>query len=70
MIWESGFSHCRSLKSLTFETGSKLQRIEKWGFSWSCLQSVIVLVSIKTVCKTPFPYAFHIFFHSIFCAFY
>jgi hypothetical protein len=57
---KSCFSKWFSLKSLTFQTGSKLQRIEEYGFSSSGLQSIIIPASAEILCNHAFRIAHHL----------
>jgi hypothetical protein len=55
VLCKSCFLEGRSLKLLTFETGLKLQRIEKSAFSWSELHNIIIPVGLHvapvTICN-------------------
>jgi hypothetical protein len=46
-LGEGCFSDCRSLSSITFESGSRLSRIESWAFSQTGLVEIIVPASIE-----------------------
>jgi hypothetical protein len=45
------FSNCRSLTSVTFESNSKLHRIEEFAFQGSDLKTIVIPTSIEVVCK-------------------
>jgi hypothetical protein len=51
MICEFCFSDCKSLASITFETGSRLSRLEKSAFSGSGLRSIHFPASIEVICE-------------------
>jgi hypothetical protein len=44
-IGEDCFSGCKGLRKITFETGSKLQRIEKRAFTWTSIEETIQIPS-------------------------
>jgi hypothetical protein len=46
------FSNCRSLSSISFESGSNLQRIEESAFYYSGLTTIIIPSSVTLLCKS------------------
>jgi hypothetical protein len=50
------FSRCTSLTSVTFESNSKLQRIEESAFAQSGLTTIEVPASVEVLCKLCFSY--------------
>jgi hypothetical protein len=48
------FPNCRSLMSVTFESNSKLQRIDESAFQGSGLKTIDVPASVEVVCKSCF----------------
>jgi hypothetical protein len=48
------FSECKSLSSITFESGSHLQRIEESTFSLSGLTSIVIPSSVEILCNSCF----------------
>jgi hypothetical protein len=54
ILCESCFSNCRSLTSVTFESNSKLQRIEEYAFADSGLTTIQVPASVEVLCKKCF----------------
>jgi hypothetical protein len=48
------FFECRSLSSVTFESGSKLSRIEKEAFSGTSLVEIIFPGSVEVLCERCF----------------
>jgi hypothetical protein len=53
-LCESCFSNCRSLASITFESNSKLQRIEEYAFAESGLKTIHIPGSVEVLCKNSF----------------
>jgi hypothetical protein len=49
-------SYLNSLSLISFESGSNLQRIEEFAFSYSELQTIIIPLSAAYLCKSRFPY--------------
>jgi predicted metal-binding protein len=43
------FSRCKSLSSITFESNSRLTRIESEAFSFSSLQSIVILQNVQFI---------------------
>jgi hypothetical protein len=54
ILCESCFSACMSLTSVTFESNSKLQRIEESAFTRSGLRTIQVPASVEVLCKDYF----------------
>jgi hypothetical protein len=54
VIYESCFSYCKSLTSVTFDANSRLSRLEKQGFCWNGLQSIHLPGSLEVICKSCF----------------
>jgi hypothetical protein len=54
MLCNSCFSKCNSLTSVTFESNSKLQRIEESAFVGSGLRPIHVPASVEVLCKLCF----------------
>jgi hypothetical protein len=50
----SCFAPCRSLSSITFESDSRLTRIESFAFSSSSLQSIVISRSVEVLCSSCF----------------
>jgi hypothetical protein len=48
------FYECKSLESVTFESGSRLERIEESAFSWSGLKSIEIPSSVILLGKESF----------------
>jgi hypothetical protein len=55
-ICKACFANCGSLTSVTFESSSKLQRIEESVFQWSGLTAIIIPASVEVLCKECFSY--------------
>jgi hypothetical protein len=49
VLGERCFSHCGSLSSITFESGSRLSRIEKWTFSQTGLIDIVIPSSVEVL---------------------
>jgi hypothetical protein len=54
VLGEFCFSNCHSLSSITFESDSHLQRIEKSAFSSSGLKSIVIPSSVEVLCESCF----------------
>jgi hypothetical protein len=54
VIYESSFSLCDSLTSISFESASKLSRIERKAFSGSGLESIHLPASVEVICGYSF----------------
>jgi hypothetical protein len=54
VICESCFSFCGRLQSVTFESRSKLQRIEARAFAWSGLKGLVIRTSVEVISKSCF----------------
>jgi hypothetical protein len=54
VICQKCFSDCKSLASVTFESGSRLSRLEKSAFSQSGLHSIHFPASIEVICESCF----------------
>jgi hypothetical protein len=54
VICEECFSNCRSLKAISFESESKLSRIEGWAFFGSGLTSIHFPASVEVICESCF----------------
>jgi hypothetical protein len=54
VLSKSSFAHCRSLESVTFESGSQLERIEKSAFSMSGLKSIVIPSSVIVLSESSF----------------
>jgi hypothetical protein len=52
----SCFSYCKSLSSISFESNSRLTRIEASAFSESSLQSIIIPSNVEILCSRCFSY--------------
>jgi hypothetical protein len=48
------FVSCKSLESVVFESGSRLERIEESAFSWSGLKSIVIPSSVVVLGKKCF----------------
>jgi hypothetical protein len=59
VLCESCFSECKSLFSVTFESGSRLSRIEKWAFYGTGLIEIIVPASVEVLGERCFQSANH-----------
>jgi hypothetical protein len=53
-LFQSYFSNCTSLPSITFESNSKLQRIDESAFTESDLTTIHVPASVEVLCKNSF----------------
>jgi hypothetical protein len=54
-VFGSGcFSNCKSLSSVTFESGSRPQRIGESAFKWSGITHLMVPSSVEILCKECF----------------
>jgi hypothetical protein len=51
---ERSFSQCKSLESVTFESDSRLERIEEEAFKWSLLKSIVIPSSVVVLGKESF----------------
>jgi hypothetical protein len=49
VIGEDCFHECKSLYEVIFETGSKLQRIERRAFFWSGLKKMTIPSSVEVI---------------------
>jgi hypothetical protein len=54
IIGQSSFSSCKFLSSITFESPSRLRRIESLAFSHSSLQSMVIPQSIEFIAGSAF----------------
>jgi hypothetical protein len=54
VLCERCFFSCESLTSVTFQSNSKLQRIEEFAFQWSGLTTIEVPASVEVLCKSCF----------------
>jgi hypothetical protein len=54
ILWSSCFSWCGSIKSVSFESNSRLTRIESEAFSDSSLQSIIIPRTVEILCSQCF----------------
>jgi hypothetical protein len=54
VLGKSSFRGCESLEPLTFESGSRLERIEDSAFSWSGLKSIEIPSSVVVLGKSSF----------------
>jgi NAD-dependent dihydropyrimidine dehydrogenase PreA subunit len=54
VLCKSCFERCGSLSSITFESDSHLQRIEKSAFEESGLKSIVISSSIEVLCESCF----------------
>jgi hypothetical protein len=54
VLGDSSFCGCKSLQSVTFESGSRLERIEKCAFQLSGLKSIVIPSSVGFVGKESF----------------
>jgi predicted metal-binding protein len=43
------FTYCKSLSSITFESNSRLRRIESFAFSYSSLQSIVIPKNVQFI---------------------
>jgi hypothetical protein len=50
-LTKDSFSNCESLTSITFESNSKLERIEESAFTMSRLTTIQVPASVEVLCK-------------------
>jgi hypothetical protein len=51
---ESWFANCRLLTSVTFESSSKLQRIDEFAFSGSSLSTIQIPATVEVLYKSCF----------------
>jgi hypothetical protein len=51
ILCASCFKSCKSLESVIFDDGSKLQRIEEAAFHWSGLKSIVIPSSVEILCS-------------------
>jgi hypothetical protein len=49
VLGEKFFYYCKSLSSVTFESGSRLSRIEGWAFSETVLVEIILPSSVAVL---------------------
>jgi hypothetical protein len=55
VLSESSFGSCQSLESVTFESGSRLERIEESAFYGSGLKSIVIPPSNPFIADSAFP---------------
>jgi hypothetical protein len=54
VICQECFAECKSLKAISFESNSKLSRIERKAFYWSGLTSIHLPASVEVICESCF----------------
>jgi hypothetical protein len=54
VLGKESFNECKSLESVPFESGSRLERIEEYAFSWSGLKSILIPSSVVVFGKCTF----------------